>query len=185
MTEPVEDFTELSQRKTEDSTELSERNKEGEDVTQLSARVRSQLTDDPDEFTQLSARHLAADEDTADATRMSRRAGAATAKTTARKTKLSALPPGSLGGAVVERGSFGTPPEEYIPRPVPAVPLEEPERAAPVPTGVGVQDPTHLRARKEASRHRRLITAAIVVAITAAVLTAAVIGIVALVFGQD
>jgi hypothetical protein len=176
VTEPVED-----------STELSERNKEAEDVTQLSARVREQLSDDADEYTQLSARHLAADEDTADATRLSRRAAGGATKAPARKSKLPALPPGSLGGAVAERGSFGMPEEEYAPRGVPATVATpaEPERAAAVPEDVGVAEPEQARARREAARHRRLITTAIIVGITAAIMTAAVLGILALLAGKD
>jgi hypothetical protein len=170
---------------TEDSTELSERNKEAEDITQLSARVREQLSDEADEYTQLSARHLVADEDTADATRLSRRAGGGATKATARKAKLPALPPGSLGGAVAERGSFGMPVEEYAPRGVPVAPQAEAERATPVPEDVGVQEPGQARARREAVRHRRLITTAIIVGITAAIMTAAVLGILALLSGQD
>ena len=184
MTEPVED-----------STELSERNKEADDVTQLSARVRGQLADDADEYTQLSARHLVADENTADATRLSKRSAGEAAKAPLRTSKLSALPPGSIGGAAAERGSFGTPAEEYVPRPLPADgPPEDgamdgtaakAERAAPLAADIGVQDPTQARARREAARHRRLITAAIIVGVTAAIMTAAIIGILALVFGQN
>ena len=48
-----------------------------------------------------------------------------------------------------------------------------------MPEDVGVQDPAQARARREAARHRRLITAAIVVGITAAIITAAIIGIIA------
>ena len=168
-----------------DSTELSERNKEAEDVTQLSSRVRSQLDDDADEYTLLSARHLVADEDTADATRLSRRGSSAAATAPARRSKLPSLPPGSLGGAVAERGSFGAPAEEYVPRSVPAVASSEPAAATPVPVDVGVQDPAQARARRESARHRRLITTAIIVGLTAALMTAAIIGIVALVNGQS
>ena len=102
-----------------DSTELSERNKEAEDVTQLSSRVRDQLANDPDEYTALSSRHMSADEDTADATRLSRRSAGKTPAATRRKPKLSALPPGAVGGAVAERGDFGKPAEEYVPRAAP------------------------------------------------------------------
>jgi hypothetical protein len=189
MTEPIDDPTILSQRKHEgeDPTELSERNKEGEDITQLSERVRSQLSNDADEYTLMSARHLVADEDTADATRLSRRAISDTAKAPVNKPKLPSLPPGALGGAVAQRGSFGTPAEEYIPRAAPQAPPARPERAAsvPLPEDLGVQAPGHSRARREAARHKRLITAAIVVGITAAIMTLAVIAIVAMLGGQE
>ena len=168
-----------------DSTELSERNKEAEDVTQLSSRVRDQLANDPDEYTALSSRHMSADEDTADATRLSRRSVGKAPAATRRKPKLSALPPGAVGGAVAERGDFGKPAEEYIPRAAPISAPQEAARATPVPVDVGVQDPVQARARREATRHKRLISTAIIVAVTAAVMTAAIFGIVALLAGQD
>lgn len=169
----------------DDATELSARNKEAEDVTLISARVRSQLPSEDDEFTLMSARHLAAEEDTADATRVAKRVSSAAPAAPARRSKLSSLPPGSIGGAVAERGGFGRPAEEYIPRSVPDLPIAQPAAAAPVPRDVGVQEASKVRARQEAARHRRLISAAVIVALTAAIITGAILGIVALLTGSD
>ncbi len=186
MTEPGEPV--VAQPATEavaDSTELSERNKEAEDVTLLSVRVRDQLATEPDEYTELSSRHMAVDDETADATRLSRRAKGKSTAAPTRKPALPALPPGEIGGAVAERGEFGKPAEEYVPRAAPISLPPEPARATPVPENVGVQDPAQARARREAARHKRLITTAIVVGLTAAIVTAAIIWIIALLAGQE
>jgi len=167
-----------------DVTELSRRNKEAEDVTLMSARVRSTLPSENDEFTLLSSRHLS-EEETADATRLSRRPHDPPPASVGGSSKLAALPPGAIGGAVVERGSFGHPPEAYVPRSAPPASVPEVEPANPVPADVGVADASHSRSRREAARHRRLILAAVIFAATAAAMTAAVLGIVALVTGQD
>ncbi len=152
----------------------------------MSARVRGQLSNDADEYTLLSARHLAADEDSGDATRLSRRAVADATAAPVQRSKLPSLPPGALGGAVAERGTFGTPAEEYVPRAAPDVAPAQPEPAAvALPADVGVQAPGHSRARREAARHKRLITAAIVVGLTAAIMTVAVIALVALLGGHE
>jgi len=166
-----------------DVTELSLRNKEAEDVTRISSRVKSALPAADDDFTQMSSRHMSEDE-TADATRLSRRTVAAPA---APRTSdpLASLPPGAIGGAAVERGTFGHPPTQYVPRAAPSVTPPEVAPAGPVPSDVGVSEASQVRSRREAVRHRRLITAAIIFAATAAAMTAAVLGIVALVTGQD
>jgi len=193
-----------------DATELSARNKESEDVTLLSERDREAVVSiEDDDVTRYSARATgtgrgtagvdaagsdasvadlasADDVDTADHTRMSRRSGEGppVPRSARSGATLSPLPPGVLGGAAAERGSFGQPVEEYEARELPDVPDPAP-RAGSAPPGPAatIQDPGQVRSRREAARHRRLIAAAIVVSVTAALITAAILGIVALVRG--
>lgn len=177
----------MTQRE-EDLTELSARNKESEDVTVMSSRERGPavIEDAEDDETRMSVRAAAGQEETADVTRLSRRSAAVPTQPVAAASRARGdLPPGTRG-TQAERGSFGLPPEEYEPRELPeSGPVAQPEpvvvsTAAPTP-GLGV---AAARSRREAARHRRLITAVIVVGVTAAVMTAAILGIVALVSGR-
>lgn len=193
-----------------DATELSARNKESEDVTLLSERDREAVVSiEEDDVTRFSVRaggrgeadvigadaeaaHAdlgvtdSADVDTADHTRLSRRSGEGppVPRSARSGATLSPLPPGVLGGAAAERGSFGQPVEEYEARELPEVPIAAPPvaSAAPAPA-LQTPDPGQVRDRREAARHRRLITAAVVVGVTAALITAAIFGIVALIRG--
>lgn len=180
----------------EDLTELSARNKEAEDVTVMSSRERAPEVvpppDDLDDQTRLSARASAGQEETADVTRLSRRSAApisGSAPASGRKARTD-LPPGGpaakLPAGAAQRGSFGQPAEEYEPREAPTVDaLEDPDPLVPQPpTPPPGVDVAAARERREAARHRRLITAVIVVGVTAAVMTAALIGILALVRGE-
>jgi hypothetical protein len=168
----------------DDVTELSFRNTESEDVTVMSSRDREVVDEVDDDETRMSARATAGQEETADVTRLSQRSAAVPAKpatASGRKARRD-LPPGSHA-TTAERGTFGLPPEEYYPREAPeAAPAEASRTTVAVPApptpALGV---AASRNRREAARHRRLITAVIVVSVTAAVMTAALIGIVALV----
>ena len=170
----------------DDVTELSFRNKESEDVTVMSSRDRGPgvIDEVDDDETRMSARATAGQEQTADVTRLSRRSAAVPAKpaTASGRKARGDLPPGSHT-TTAERGTFGLPPEEYDPREAPeSAPVTAPQATVaipPAPTpGLGV---AAARDRREAARHRRLIAAVVVVGVTAAVMTAALIGIVALV----
>jgi len=179
----------------EDLTELSARNKEAEDVTVMSSRERGSVVapplDEDDDQTRMSARAGAGQEETADVTRLSRRSAApisGTRPASGRKAR-GDLPPGAPAkpaGGAAQRGAFGQPAEEYAPREAPSVDgVPEPEPLVPQPpTPAPGVDIAAARERREAARHRRLITAVLVVGITAAVMTAALIGILALVRGE-
>jgi hypothetical protein len=200
VTDPDDDVTELSARKkaAEDATLLSAREPgdaanaaaaaDAADVTVLSQRPHpvAEADDDgtrlsprtPDDGTQLSARA------SADDTRVSPRSPAPRVRAATRATKPErpALPPGVLGGAAAELGSFGQAPAEYAARQVgePASAAPMPPVARPIPEP-SAPDAEHVRSRREAARHRKLITTVIVVAVTAALMTAAIFGIIALV----
>ena len=180
MTQPDEDATQLSSRKRgeeDDATLLSSRQLRaadlGDDGTVLSSRARPPLVDGAE---------APLDDD---ATRLSHRGGATGAPTRPQRRERSQLPPGAIGGAAARRGSFGAPAQEYGPReiPLPPAPPAAPV-ATPVPEDVGAPAPREMHRRREAARHRRLITTAVVFGVTAAVVTAAVIGIIALVRGS-
>jgi hypothetical protein len=165
----------------DDLTELSARNKEAEDVTVLSRRSKQAPPED-DDVTKLSSRSAPAE----DATRVVRRTPRPASPQTGARADAhpTPLPPGVPAATVAERGTFGQPTEEYETRAAPeiVVPASPPPtvRSAPAePT----PDAARARSRREAARHRRLITAVIVVGVTAAIMTAAVFGIVALVGG--
>lgn len=169
----------------DDLTELSARNKESEDVTVMSARGRGpSVVEELDDDTRMSARAIAGQEATADVTRLSQRSAAPPAPVQSKRSR-GELPPGTRGNTAT-RGAFGLPPDEYGPRELPeAAPLPTPQPTVPTasaPTpGLGV---AAARDRREAARHRRLITAVVVVGVTAAVMTAALLGILALVGGD-
>lgn len=173
----------------DDLTELSARNKESEDVTVMSSRERgpAAVEDVDDDDTRMSVRAAAGQEATADVTRLSRRSAAVPAQPEAAsgRKKRGDLPPGTRG-TTAERGSFGLPPEAYEPRELPD--FQPTATPAPVTPSPGAPTPAlgvaAARERREAARHRRLITAVIVVGVTAAVMTAAILGIVALVGRQ-
>lgn len=180
VTEPDDDVTELSSRKkaAEDATLLSARDSANSpDATVLSARQHP-VAEADDDGTRLSPRT------TADDTRVSPRSTPprADASGRAKKAGPSALPPGVLGGAAAERGSFGQGPDEYSAREIgePLAAAPAPVVAEPIPQP-SMPDAERVRARREAARHRKLITTVIVVAATAALMTAAIIAIVALV----
>ncbi|MGC4175293.1 hypothetical protein [Demequina sp.] len=175
----------------DDLTELSARNKEAEDDTVMSSRATapSAAPDvEDDDATRMSARAITGQEETADVTRMSRRSATATPKpsTPSGRKVRSEAPPGAATHVVAERGAFGQPALEYDPRDLPFEPATAPPVIGPTTDPVPeVPDLDRVRSKREAARHRRLITAVVVVAVTAAIMTAAVIGIIALVRGQQ
>lgn len=186
VTEPDDDLTELSSRKkgADDATRLSARAvtpPDDDDDTRLSTRGRAAPVVD-DDGTRLSPRLAVPAAPPADETRVSSRPSTTSGATrSGGKAALSPLPPGVLGGAAAELGTFGQPPAEYEAR---ELPLTAPERPAPtaVPMPAATApDAERVRSRREAARHRKLITSVIVVAVTAALMTAAVIAIVALI----
>jgi hypothetical protein len=170
----------------DDLTELSARNKEAEDVTVLSRRNQAPpIEDEDDDSTRLTSRSEA--RAASDTTQLSRRGGDAGERRAAPSGRagLAPLPPGA-GAAEAERGIFGQPAQEYAPREVPADAPSAPRPAAQaMPTPDDGLNLAAARSRREAARHRRLITAVVVVCITAAVMTAAIIGIVALIRAQS
>lgn len=210
MTEPEDDITELSSRRrgTEDATRLAGRRaatgadpSKADDATLLSKRKAPDVAA-PEDATSLSERkRVPVDEDgtrlsprlpvpeadaavAEDETRVSRRpSGMGHSPRTGRAT-LPPLPPGVLGGAAAERGAFGQPPAEYDARdaPAPAAQWSAPPRATPIPAA-SAPDAERVRARREAARHRKLVTSVVVVAATAALMTAAIIAIVTLLNG--
>lgn len=196
MTEPDEDITQLSSRRRgeaeqDDATLLSSRQLHAaqaeEDATLLSSRQLHAAELEEDGTVLASRSRLPRLDDGSpqdDATVLSRRGGPE-APTRPQRRERSPLPPGAVGGAAAQRGSFGAPPEEYEPREIPLPPAAAaPPVATPVPEEVGAPAPREMRRRREAARHRRLITTALVFGITAAVMTAAIIGIIALVKGS-
>ena len=182
MTEPDEDITQLSSRKRGEAEE--------DDATLLSSRQLRAAEVEDDDGTVLSSRARLPRIDGVeaplddDATRLSHRGGAPGAPSRPQRKERSSLPPGAVGGAAAQRGSFGAPAEEYSPRDIPLPPAPSAPVATPVPEEVGAPAPREMRRRREAARHRRLITTALVFGITAAVVTAAIIGIIALVRGS-
>ena len=191
MTEP-DDVTELSTRAKhagadDDVTSLSRRTVAADEAAALASESAAATEDgfraDDEDITRLTDRSHSASQDTADSTRLSQRsAPPLLAPTTRRRAP---LPPGSIGGAAAERGVFGQPADEYSVReapetsPPPLAPV-----AVPIPLDTGTPEPLQVHRRREAARHRRLITAVIVVAATAALMTLAVIAILALVNGD-
>jgi hypothetical protein len=173
----------------DDVTQLSARKRQEDDVTLLSHRdpVPAPAPEEED-FTRFSPRTPSAampslDTEPTDQTRISRRAPAESVAAHGRGgTTLSPLPPGAIGGAAAERGSFGLPAQEYEARAVPdAAAPARPVAVATPAAPPSVPDAAHVRGKREAARHRRLITAVIVVGATAAIMTAAILGIIALV----
>lgn len=191
MTKQDDDVTELSTRAKDagvddDVTSLSRRTVAADAAAEAAvgndgAGPARDGVDAEEDITRISSRARSASQDTADVTRLSRRSGADLAPAPAPRRATPALPPGAIGGAAAERGVFGQPAEEYAPREAPPVPAPGPApAAAPVPIDTGAPEPEQAHRRREAARHKRLITAVVVVAVTAAAMTIAVFGIVAL-----
>lgn len=139
--------------------------------------------DEPDnDATLLSPRTAPADEDVTLLAGQDLQAPPVRGSSRTRRRRPGTLPPGPAPEVHVEPGHFGEAPPEYNPRSAP--PATVPASPNPTPMDGLLRPPPVVHEphrRREAARHRRLVLITVVAALSAAALTAAVIGVVALI----